>query len=94
MNEEAGISIDSGDLAARTKFFESLTGLAIREMPFIDWLERIDSLLRLESCLGARTDHSDDLVDWAFMKGRCQAGEAMAEFTLDDFRDAGVGLTR
>ena len=89
MNEEAGISIDSGDLAARTQFFESLTGLAIREMPLISWLERIDSLLTLESCLGARTDHPDDLVDWAFMKGQCQAGEALAEFTLDDFARCG-----
>ena len=89
MNEEAGISMDSGDLAARTHFFESLTGLAIPEMPLTVWLERIDSLLNLESCLSARTDHPDDLVDWAFIKGRGEAGEALAEFTLDDFARCG-----
>ena len=89
MNEEAGISINSGDLAARTQFFESLTSLALREMPLIAWLERIESLLNLESCLSARTDHPDDLVDWTFVKGRCQAGEALADFTLDDFARCG-----
>ena len=89
MNEEAGISIDSGDLAARSKFFESLAGLATREMPLIAWLERIEALLNLERCLSARTDHPDDPVDWAFIKGRCQAGEVLAEFTMDDFARCG-----
>jgi DNA helicase-2/ATP-dependent DNA helicase PcrA len=89
MKADAGISVDPGDLSVRTEFFEALTHVAEPDMPLGEWLEQLDSLLDLESCLAARKAHPDDLADWNLIKRRCQDGEALAGFNLDDFARCG-----
>ena len=89
MNEQAGKSINTADLAARTTFFEALTDVAISGLPLNTWLERIDALLNLESCLTARKAEPDDLAAWADITRHCQEGAVLAEFSLDDFARGG-----
>ena len=89
MSEQAGRPINTANLVARTTFFEALTEIAMSELPFLTWLERIDSLLNLESCLTARKAESDDLAAWDVIKEHCKKGESLAEFSLDDFARGG-----
>lgn len=84
-SQSAGVSLDTADLAARTEFFHALMSIASREMSLSDWLDRIDSLLNLESLLSARETNPDDLDDWLFIISQCQDGGALEGFTLDDF---------
>ena len=87
--EDAGMPLSPGDLAARATFFETIAGLAMPTHPLIEWLERIDTGLNLESCLGASKTHPDDLADWSTIKSGCKDGEALAGFKLDDFARCG-----
>ena len=89
MSEQAGRPINTANLVARTTFFEALTEIAMSELPFLTWLERIDSLLNLESCLTARKAEPDDLAAWDVIKEHCKKGESLAEFSLDDFARGG-----
>ena len=89
MNEQAGRPINAASLVPRTTFFEALTEVAMSELPFLTWLERIDSLLKLENCLTARKTEPDDLAAWDVIKEHCKEGESLAEFSLDDFARGG-----
>ena len=89
MSEQAGRPINTANLVACTTFFEALTEIAMSELPFLTWLERIDSLLNLESCLIARKAEPDDLAAWDVIKEHCKEGERLAEFSLDDFARGG-----
>ncbi len=89
MKVDAGISVDPGDLSAHTEFFETLAQVANRDAPLAEWLEQLDSLLHLESCLADRKAHPDDLADWNLIRRRCQEGDVLAEFSLDDFARCG-----
>ena len=83
--EDAGMPVSPGDLAARTTFFQTIASLAMPDQPLIEWLERLDAGLNLESCLDASKTHPDDLTDWSTIKSRCKDGETLAGFSLDDF---------
>ena len=89
MSEDAGMPISARDLAARTSFFNAIKSLAIPHKPLFEWLEQVDGLLNLESCLSARRIHPDDLTDWSTIKSRCKDGEPLAAFKLDDFARCG-----
>lgn len=89
MNEQAGKPINTADLVSRTTFFEALTDVAMKELPFSTWLEQTDSLLNLESCLTARRAEPDDLAAWEVIRKNCRDGEILAEFNLDDFARGG-----
>ena len=89
ISEDAGMPVRRDDLAARTTFFEAIASLAAPNKPLIEWLNEIDTLLELESRLGARKAQPDDLTGWSTIKSRCKDGEALAGFELDDFARCG-----
>ncbi len=55
----------------------------------VEWLIELDSIVGLEKCLASRPAHPDDLADWALISRRCQDGEVLSGFTLDDFACCG-----
>ena len=89
LREEASAPINTGDLSARTQFFEVLTSIATPYVPLDEWLEKLDSQVNLQSYLNARASNPDDLADWNLIVESCSEGKALEGFVLDDFARCG-----
>ncbi len=89
LSAEAGILLNIGDLSTRTRFFKTLNSLADPNMPFVEWLNRLDSSLDLAWCLNARRTHPDDLAGWESIVEGCREGEPLAGLDLDRFAGCG-----
>ena len=85
LNQDAGISIDTDNLVARTEFFDALASVACREMSLAYWLECLNSLLDLEKCLSSSETHPDELEVWSLINQNCDEGKPLEGFTLDEF---------
>ena len=89
LKEGSNTPINTGDLSARTQFFEVLTSIATPSAPLDEWLKKLDSLLGLQGCLIARASSPDDLADWDHIRESCSEGKALEGFLLDDFARCG-----
>lgn len=89
IQSEVGMAADLFQLKQRQEFFDILTSLAGNETPLLGWLEKLNYFLRIERCLAECSTRPDDLTDWFLIKRRCQEGEPLAGFTINDFARCG-----
>lgn len=87
--EEAGTSVNTGDLISRVEFFEAITSVAMPDMALHAWLRQLDSLLGLEGLLSARKAHPDDWAGWQSVLGSCVDGKQLAGKSLSYFSRCG-----
>ncbi len=89
MKTDAGLSVDSAFLLERTQFFEALVSLCGPDTPLTDWFTRLDETLCIEECLAKRAIAPEDLAVWADIRKRCEEGQPLGDFTVDDFARCG-----
>ncbi len=87
--EEAGTSVNTGDLTSRVEFFKAITSLAMPDMALHAWLRQLNSLLDLEGLLQARKAHPDDLAGWHSVLESCVEGKQLAGSSLSYFSRCG-----
>ena len=85
MRNNTEATIDVGDLSDYISFFGDLKNLAKPNIPLSEWLKQIDAQLDLDGCLRVRNSHPDDFNAWNALRERCQDGEILAGFRLNDF---------
>ncbi len=87
--EEAGHSVNVGDLSSRVGFFKAIRSVAVPEMNLHAWLRRLDSLLGLEWILQARNLNPEDLTGWKSVIEGCAEGKHLAGMSLNYFSRCG-----
>lgn len=87
--EEAGNSVNTGDLTSRVGFFKAIKSVAMPDMDLHAWLRRLNSLLGLECLLQARKAHPDDWAGWKSIMESCADGKHLAGMSLNYFSRCG-----